>query len=93
MSLVINSYASIVPDKIKFFNDMAPELHEKLVIGIKTETYKMGEHLKNPNLVNELIPDITSYNNLWLAITCFGIKSNILNQTANETADQEDPEF
>jgi hypothetical protein len=28
-------------------------------------------------LVDSLIPDLTSYTNLWLAITCFGVRSNI----------------
>jgi hypothetical protein len=80
LSLIVNSYASIVPDNIKYFNDLAPELHEKLMTGIKPETFRMGEHMKNPNLIYDLIPDLTTYNNLWLAITCFGIKANIMSK-------------
>jgi hypothetical protein len=37
LSLIINSYASLYPDKIKYFNDLAVELHEKLQMGFKTD--------------------------------------------------------
>jgi hypothetical protein len=33
-----------------------------------------------------VIPDLTTYTNLWLAITCFGVKSNI------NLKDDEEPE-
>jgi hypothetical protein len=74
LALVINSYAALVPDKIDYFNDLAPELHDKLSAGVKTDTFKLGEHINNPDLVNFLIPDLTTYVNLWLAITCYAVK-------------------
>lgn len=45
LSLILNSYASLVPDKMKYFNDLAPELHDKLAAGVRTETFKLGQHL------------------------------------------------
>jgi len=35
-------------------------------------------------LVEALIPDLTSYTNLWLAITCFGVRSNITSSLGEE---------
>lgn len=90
LSLIINSYASLVPEKTHFFTDLASELHEKLALGVKTDTMKLEELLKKPNLISDLIPDITSYNNLWLAITCFGIKANIMDQSAKDIGDDID---
>lgn len=77
LSLVINSYASLYPEKMKYFNDLATELHEKLQIGLKPETLGKTVMIEHPGVVYDYIPDITTYSNLWLALTCFGIKQNI----------------
>jgi hypothetical protein len=37
-------------------------------------------------LIGEYIPDLTTYSNLWLAITCFGIRSNIHDQNKTDAA-------
>lgn len=74
LSLVINSYATLCPDKINYFNELAGELHEKLTIGMSPNKQTIAVKLENPGLIMEYIPDITTYSNLWLAITCFGIK-------------------
>jgi hypothetical protein len=46
LSLLINTYANLIPDQIHKFNDLAPELHEKLIAGINTEKFRAGELLK-----------------------------------------------
>ena len=40
-------------------------------------------------MVEEIIPDLTAYKNLWLSITCFGVKSNIQGIIDDQTDNQE----
>ena len=78
IALILNSYARLVPENAAYLADLGPELHDRLVAAVNTETFRVqpGQQPMQ-HLVEQLIPDITSYCNLWLAITCFGVKSNI----------------
>eukprot|EP00347_Sterkiella_histriomuscorum_P024337 403331476 len=74
---VTSSMASLYPDKLHYFNDYAEELHSRLQDAVKQDAQRSQDLAKNPEIIYELIPDLTTYNNLWLAITCFGVKSNV----------------
>ena len=77
ISLILNAYATLVPDQFQYLSDIGPELHEKLSAAVNTETFKAQPNLNLGQLVEDIIPDLTAYKNLWLSITCFGVKSNI----------------
>jgi len=90
ISLILNAYATLAPDNPKYLSDLGPELHDRLVASVNAENFKPNPN--NPGLiqtVEQLIPDLTAYTNLWLAITCFGVKSNI--HTANAVEEEENP--
>jgi len=77
IALILNSYAQLVPENSAYLADLGPELHDRLVAAVNTETFKALPGQSMSHLVESLIPDITSYCNIWLAITCFGVRSNI----------------
>lgn len=92
IALILNAYASLAPDNARYLSDLGPELHEKLQAAVNTQSYKMGESLIAQ--VEELVPDITSYTNLWLSITCFGVKSNVIQEDqAQQATSDEAPEY
>jgi hypothetical protein len=79
IALILNAYAALCPDNGRYLSELGPELHDRLVKGVNTETFRV-DPVKGPpptNAVEELIPDLTTYANLWLAITCFGVKSTV----------------
>jgi hypothetical protein len=77
LSLILNAYATLAPDQAKYLADLGPELHDKLTASVNTETYRAQPGLNLGQVVEELTPDLTAFSNLWLSITCFGVKSNI----------------
>ncbi|CDW83553.1 UNKNOWN [Stylonychia lemnae] len=77
LAQLVNSTAMLFPEKIKYFNDYSSELHQRLQAGINQESFRVAKPGQTQMLINELIPDITTYNNLWLSITCFGVKQNV----------------
>lgn len=77
ISLILNAYATLAPDQPKYLADLGPELHDRLAAAVNTETFRPGNSLSMVQTVEDLIPDLTAYSNLWLAITCFGVKANI----------------
>jgi hypothetical protein len=40
ISLILNAYATIAPDQPKYLADLGPELHDRLVASIDTETFR-----------------------------------------------------
>lgn len=86
LSLILNAYARLAPDQLKYLSELGPELHDRLAAAVNTETFRAAPTTNLLQLVEEYIPDLTAYKNLWLAITCFGVKSNI----QAENLDQED---
>jgi hypothetical protein len=58
---------------------MGPELHDRLAAAVNTETYRIVQGSEasqrgQAELVVALVPDLTAYCNLWLALTCFAVK-------------------
>jgi hypothetical protein len=37
LAMVISSYSALFPAKLRYFNDLAPELHDKLAAAIRPE--------------------------------------------------------
>lgn len=90
ISLILNAYAALTPDSPQYINDMGPELHDRLLRAVNTETFRVDKDKnKTPESVEDLTPDLTTYANLWLAITCFGVKNPSSTQTA-DCQDQQD---
>lgn len=80
LATVIQSAASLFPERIRYFRDYAEELHARLQLAYRSEAGGAKEQLKriqDHSIVLEHVPDITTYCNLWLSVTCFGVKANI----------------
>ena len=92
IALILNSYAQLAPENPKYLADLGPELHDRLAAAVNTETFKALPGQSMSQLVEGLIPDLTSYTNLWLAITCFGVRSNINAPVGEEEQPFEDDE-
>jgi predicted ATP-binding protein involved in virulence len=41
ISLILNAYAALVPDQIKYLNELGPELHDRLAKAVNTETFRL----------------------------------------------------
>lgn len=80
ISLILNAFATLAPDNQRYLSELGPELHDRLAAAVNTETFRIqkakdGEVINMVLKVEELIPDLTAFSNLWLSIACFGIKS------------------
>ena len=42
ISLILNAYAQLHPENPRLLAELGPELHDKLVAAVKTETYRIG---------------------------------------------------
>lgn len=84
ISLLLSAYAALAPDNMKFLADLGPELHDRLAMAVSSETFRLDPSKPMKYSVEELTPDLTSYANLWLAITCFGVKAPVNTTGASE---------
>ena len=71
---ITSTYGTVLPEHAAFFNDIAPHLHEQLQLGYQQSAFSLAQHIQDPNTVRDRVPDLTTYTNLWLAITCFAVK-------------------
>ena len=41
IALILNSYASLVPEHASYLANLGPELHDRLVSAVNTETFRV----------------------------------------------------
>jgi hypothetical protein len=70
----INAIARISPENGMFLQDVSEDLHVRLqkVYTASNKGVMDDEEIKAKQALE--VPDIYSYVNLWLAVTCFGIR-------------------
>jgi hypothetical protein len=84
LALILNAYAMLAPNNAKLLSDLGPELHDKLMAAVSVERRDTTSRLE------DLVPDITAYCNLWLAITCFGVKASPLTESGEDAPNDEE---